>query len=652
MVDRCGIRRDGAADRARHRSGGPADDRAERSPGAGLEYPANPLGIWRKRKARGGGYEYRMDVLPAAAQTRLALRLRRQQKPAEAQTPDIAKADLQAAERHRWFEGLPERRKAQARDRLALLLAVRDLQQGGTSRDIAMMDVAASAGVSLRTLYNWAGLVAGLDRADWLPALAPRFTGRTAEVDCDDAAWEALQALYLRPERPNFSDCYRDLKRLAAEQGWSIPSSRTLERRLAEIPITKRVLRREGLQALKELYPAQRRDRGGLHALQAVNADGHKWDLFCRWPDGSIGRPISVFFQDLYSNMALAWRTARVENTATVLLAFGDMVETFGIPDTITLDNGRNFASKWLSGGSPTRYRFKVQDCDPVGVLTQLGVDIHWTEPYSGQSKPIERMFRDFAQSIAKDIRFAGAWTGNTIDAKPENYASKAVPIDVFEAVLAERVAEHNARAGRRTPVCSGRLSFEAAFRLSYQDAIIRKARPEHSRLWLLAAEGVTIRQQDGTLHFEGNRYWHESLLEHLGKKVVIRFDADDLHAGLYVYRLDGAFIAEVPCIEDVGFYSKAEGQAANRARRTWMRAQKEASQTRFSLDDLVALMPTAPEAAEPPEARIVRPTFGNLAMKPSPANDYDQQDEVMASFGRGVRALRLVPENECGADD
>lgn len=614
-----------------------------------LAWPDNASGVWRKRKAKGGGREYRADVLPTAAQTRLAMRQRRAQ-PVATPSPDAAKAERDIAGRHAWFEALPERRKAQARDRLALLLAVRDREQAGASRDLAMMDVAAEGGVSLRTLYNWAGLVAGLDRHDWLPALAPRFTGRIAEVECDDAAWDALQALYLRPEKPNFSDCYRDLQKLAAANGWTIPSARTLERRLADLPVTKRVLMREGVQALKELYPAQRRVRTDLHALQAVNADGHKWDVFCRWPDGFVGRPVSVFFQDLYSNMALSWRTARSENTATVLLAFGDMVEAFGIPDTITLDNGRNFASKWFSGGTPNRYRFKVKDSDPVGVLTQLGTEIHWTTPYSGQSKPIERMFRDFAQSIAKDIRFAGAWTGNTIDAKPENYASAAVPIDLFEAVIAERVAEHNARAGRRSKVCDGRLSFEAAFRLSYQDAVIRRARPEHSRLWLLAAEGITVRQQDGSLNFENNRYWHEALLEHLGKKVVVRFDADDLHAGLHVYRLDGAYIAHAPCIEDVGFYSKAEGQAANRARRDWMRAQKSAAETRFSLDDIVALMPTpaTPEPIDPP--RIVRPVFGNLAATARPANDYDQ-DDVMTDFGKAVRQLRIV-SNENGADD
>lgn len=618
-----------------------------------LEFPANPAGIWRKRRARGGGYEYRMDVLPGAAQTRLAMRLRRQAKAAE---PERADGSAEVLERHRWFDALPERRKSQARDRLALLLAVRDLQLAGTSRDIAMMEVAASAGVSLRTLYNWAGLVAGLDRADWLPALAPRFTGRTAEVELPEGAWQAFAADYLRNERPTLESCYRRLQGLAKAKGWQLPSAKTFERRVAALPRTTVVLAREGVEALRRLYPAQERDRSSFHALEGVNADGHKFDVFARWPDGEVSRPILVGFQDLLSGMVLSWRIARTENAATVLLAFGDLVETWGIPDHCWLDNGRNFASKWFTGGTPNRYRFKVRENDPNGVLTALGVEVHWTTPYSGQSKPIERAWRDFADSISRHPAFAGAWTGNTIDAKPENYASKAIPIDQFETVVAEGIAEHNARLGRRSKACGGRLSFAQVFNASYADAIIRKASPEQCRLWLLAAEGVAVRK-DGSVHLEGNRYWHERLIDHIGHKVVLRFDPDALHDGVHVYRLDGAHIVEAPVIEAVGFADTTAAREHARARKSWIRAQKELlkSERRLSIEELAAMLPAAEADAPAPAPKVIRPTFGNLAVaaSPRPASepDYDQ-DEVMESFGKGLRALRLVPTNEYGADD
>jgi hypothetical protein len=45
----------------------------------------------------------------------------------------------------------------------------------------------------------------------------------------------------------------------------------------------------------------------------------------------------------------------------------------FGIPVHCVLDNGRGFASKWITGGNATRFRFKVQAEDPTGLLVGLG---------------------------------------------------------------------------------------------------------------------------------------------------------------------------------------------------------------------------------------------------------------------------------------
>ena len=74
------------------------------------------------------------------------------------------------------------------------------------------------------------------------------------------------------------------------------------------IPEHQRVLLRQGVDALRRMFPAQQRDRGVFHAMEAVNADGHTWDVFVKWPDQTVGRPHMVAFQDLYSGKILAWR--------------------------------------------------------------------------------------------------------------------------------------------------------------------------------------------------------------------------------------------------------------------------------------------------------------------------------------------------------
>jgi len=447
-----------------------------------LEWPGNPKGVWRKREGRGGGFEYRSAVLNSQAQAALERKL------AKAMLPEKPKRDLKSdlARSSIWqtYERANDRLKAKAKQRLDALLAVEKLIDAGHDRFLAMMVTSKEFGVAERTLWEWRKRCYGCPREDWLAYLVPSYSGRKSEAECDPQALDFIKADYLRQDCPPFSDCYRRLASVAAENGWTIPSEKTLKRRIDALPEAVKVAGRQGEQALKRLYPAQERDKTALLPMEAVNADGHKFDVFVDWPgEKSPIRPVLVAFQDIYSGKIVSWRLDRSENAHAVLLAFGDMVETWGIPEHVVLDNGRNFASKWITGGTVNRYRFKVKADDPDGVMTNLGCQVHWATPYHGQAKPIERAFRDLASSIARDPRFAGAWTGNTIANKPENYGSKSVPLDLFERVVAEGIAEHNTRIGRRAKVADGR-SFEQTFLDAYPDAMVRQVTAEQKRLW------------------------------------------------------------------------------------------------------------------------------------------------------------------------
>nr|WP_276515444.1 transposase domain-containing protein [Ancylobacter defluvii] len=615
------------------------------------EYPAAPDGVWRRREGRGGGYEYRYDVLPTNAKRKLMLAQRRDlAKDVRAE----AKAGLARDARWDWFEALPEVRREKARERLAVLNAVHDLVMAGRARDVAMMHAAAEAKVSLRTLYSWAEMVAGVAKADWLPYLMPRHAGRQAEADCSPEAWEWFKANYLRQAEPSVAHCYRQLQAVARAQGWTIPSQKTLARRIAALDETTRVFLRKGPEALKRMYPAQERDRSALHALEAVNADGHKWDVFVKFPDGEVTRPCLVGFQDIYSGLILSWRVDKTENKAAVRLAFGDLVETYGIPDHVIFDNGRNFASKWITGGAPTRFRFKVKDDEPAGVVIDLGCQLHWATPYHGQAKPIERAWRDFAGNIARDVRFEGAWTGNSIANKPENYGNRAVPLDLFLQVVSEGVVEHNTRLGRQSKTCNGD-SFTNVFATSYQSSPIRQASPMQRLKWLLPAEAITARKPDGALILAGNRYWAEFLLNHIGRKLVLRVDPQALQQDAHVYELNGSYLGKAPCIEAAGFFDTDAARAHARARTEFLRAAKAmaTAERKMTLDQVAELMPRI-ETPELPETRIVRPYFGNAAVALQPANEFEaeaSEDSFFHQFNQKAARFRVV-RNEDGAGD
>jgi hypothetical protein len=601
--------------------------------------PEHENTLWRHRAGRGGGVEYHVSRLPIEAQSAIALRAPANDQP---DTRKAKKARIERSEIWAWFERLPEKKRQAAAERAQILDAWARLSET-KPKTLAAMLIARQSDIAVATLNNWADLVLGVARADWAPYLAPRHAGCSAKADCATAAWDYLRADYLRPERPTFAACFRRLEKVAQAQGWTLPSARTLQRRLEDIPEGVRVAGREGVEALKQLFPAQERSRAHFHALEAVNVDGHKWDVFVRWPDGDIGRPMMVAFQDLYSGKLLAWRVDKSENKESTRLAFGDIVEQFGIPDKCWLDNGRAFASKWISGGTPNRYRFKVKDEEPLGLLTLLGVEMHWTAPYSGQSKPIERAFRDFAGDTAKHPKFAGAYVGNSPMAKPENYGSAAVPLDVFLQVVGEAVVEHNSREGRDTDVCRGR-SFDAAFSESYAAAPIRKATDAQRRLWLMAAESVLCARRDGSITLEGNRYWSGCLTGLRGSRVTVRFDPQVLHQDLHVYAPDGRYLGAAECVEAVGFDDVEAAKTHARARNAWMRAQKIAleAEKKMSLAQVAALLP---ETAAPvaPATKVVRPVFGNTALKPRETTENEQTEaEILLMRGLNNR-LRAV---------
>lgn len=534
------------------------------------------------------------------------------------------------------FERLPEKSKAEARRRLGLIETVERIVEAGTPRMQAARRTAQDSGEHPATLRRWRRQVKGLARPDWLPALAPGYAGRTATAECSPEAWDVFKADYLRLECPASAACYERLKRIAAERGWTVPSLRTLMRRLGrEVPRGAFVLARRGREEMDRIYPAQERDKSALHALEAVNADGHKFDVFVRWADDTVGRPVMAAWQDVYSGKLLSWRVDRTESAELIRLAIGDMVERYGIPVSAYLDNGRGFASKWITGRMKWRHRFKVKPEEPQGVLTQLGVQVHWATPYHGQAKPIERAFRDLCETVAKHPSFSGAYTGNNPTAKPEDYGSRAIPIDDFLAVLTSELHAHNQRQGRRSKVCAGR-SFDEAFNASYSHAEIRKATAEQRRLWLLAAEGLTAQQPSGHVQLLGNRFWSEALIPFAGRPVVARFDPQRLQEPVHVYTPDGRYVGLAECVHAAGFAdlgAAREHAQAKAGLRKATRAQL-AAERRLTAAEVGAMLPDA-EEAETPGASVLRIAFGT----PSPAQE-QQDEEADGLFGRAVAAM------------
>lgn len=602
---------------------------------------------WESRKRDfGKGVEYAFTSLPASARVALLLR-------AEDQDPAPVWTEADRAEAWARYGHARQNLKDVALRRMRALDAVVELQRGGAPLLRARSLVAANLhddqvrGASPGSLARWAKLTAGVPRCDWLPVLLPTYAGRSARADCHPEAWATLKALYLTRRAPDFSTCYRRLERAAKAHQWTIPSERTLLRRMrSEVTVPEMAWLRDGQEALEKLFPAQRRDRSHFAAMERVNGDGVLFVPWCIWPNGELARPKVWVWQCLGTGKILAWRADVSENTDMLRLAFGDLVDRWGLPRAVYLDNTMAAANTVMTGGVHRRYRFAVRDEPIVGILPQCGVEVCFVKPAHGQSKPIERAFRDLRQLIDHHPKYGAQGT-----------KAHPLPIADWLAIFEAEIAAHNAQTGRRGGNFNGR-SFDAVFAESYARATVRKATAEQRRLWLLAADKVTVNRADGSIALGRgpmgeNRYWAESLLAHMGRKVVARFDPQKLHDPVHVTTLDGTYIGAAECTWRAGFDDSETGRAYHRARNRFEKASKEAARARQAMSELEAIRKVPdvipPDAPTPAviEGAFGRPTLAAEAAPPPPARTGTDDADTVVDFDRWcIEQAQRLKEN------
>lgn len=608
-----------------------------------------------KRFAGNGGDQYRVDLasLPAQAQARYWLgQVKRQsladrrafleqlnlgeqlerevahaagiKRRPEAIEPLPITPDEWRVLRER-FERLPAALKEEARRRERALQALHEYIDGGRPRMASFGAVAEEFDEHPNTIRRWLKLVRNQVQADWYLLLAPAYACEGApKAECPAPAWSYILEQWLVQSKPALTAVYRRATKEAAWRGWGeLPSLKTIARRIeSEVPRATVVLRREGEKALEKLYPAAERDFSTLAGHEMWESDGRRCDVFVRFPDGEVRRPILMVWREVHSRYVLGWAAGKTENTPLVRSSMRDaMLRSRSLPREFLMDNGRAYASKEITGGQPNRYRFKVNADDVLGVTTLLGIKPAWAMPGHGQSKPVESFWRTIAETD-KRAEFAGAYCGNRPDAKPEEFAdfkpSKAIPLQDYLAAVSEDIEAFLDRAHRGDGM-DGRSPREVYDELM-GSAVVRTPTAEQIRLCLEAAENKTLDAHDRSVTVLGNRYWSEELSE-LKKRgpYTVRYNADDASEPVAIYDGD-RFICEARLVQRTGFRDQEAAKAHIRARNAFKKAARVQAKSLAQQADAAnwdlpkSPTPVAPQAGVPHAANaklaeLVRPT-------------------------------------------
>lgn len=620
---------------------------------------------WAKRQregVKGKTYEYAFNSLPQNVQAEYLLKHSETAKNTAKPTACQAKA-LNYLPEVIWspFDKASEKQREEAQQKLQLLHKVDDLIQHGIKLMDALEQVANKFNVAKGSLKRWYYKVRAFERSDWLPLLIDKHgTKRPAqEAEFTPEAWEAFKADYFRNERPQFGSCYERLKRAAREQNWVIPSKSSVKRKIErEIPKVQQVFLRDGEHALSQYYPAMQRSVAELDALEWINGDGYQHNAFVEWHNGDIVRPKTWIWQDVRTRKILAYRVDLSENSDTIRLSLMDLIWQYGIPKKCTIDNTRAAANKWMTGGVKNRYRFKVKEDDVKGIIPLLGMELYWTSIQfgkgHGQAKPIERAFSHggLGELVDKHPKLAGFYAGENIYNKPDNYngGKAGASYDDFILALEDGIRTFNEREGRETEICQGVYSFNQVFERDYAKASVRKASVEQMRVLMLMSEATSLRK-DGTfelevggkVHNRRNRYLCTDLIGSPYKKVVVKFDPQDLHNKVWVYSTEMVYLGEAECTERVAFGDKAAGREHDKARKQWVKAQKQAAKAQQTIDaqEAARYLPEFEGEEEAPQPSIIQliEREGSTLRKVDVWVD-DEEDPIAQAQQRALREI------------
>lgn len=485
------------------------------------------------------------------------------------------------------------------------------VRQGG-QRSAAMAAFARRADKPVRTLQRWrrqyqdkglAGLIDNRGRGDSLgPVISPD-------------AWNEFLSLYLDLRQPTVTSCLRNIDFINRQQnkGWTIPGLRTLQNYVNDhIPMPVAVLHREGLAAYEaKCAPYIETDMDSIEPGAVWIGDHHQCDCWVRYR-GKWIRPWLTVWEDMRSRVIVGVKVTASPNSTTILQAFRAGVERFGPPESVKIDNGKDYDSQMWTGVTKTQRLTKQVRLDETlvaGLYAMMNVSVSFAIPYHPQAKAIERWFDTLEGQFVKTIP---TYCGKDTNRRPEDLwdylktgkaVDEAMELNDFAEVLAQyiEVYNHTAHTGRgmngSTPIQM--MAHRTARRVMDASALDLLLRNWTSEL-TVGKNGVTVK---------GLTYgkYDAALMMHQGRKVRCSYDAEDM-SQISVYDANSyqlLAIAEQSSL--VGYGAAASEEDLREAMRAKTKATRTVKQykpaSRIANTDLTSL--TIAAMAE----RTVEPT-------------------------------------------
>lgn len=322
-------------------------------------------------------------------------------------------------------------------------------------------------------------------------------------------AWEYFYALYMTQQKRTVQWCHKQTKKVYPD----IPSVKTFQRRVQDIPYYAIKLNREGETAFRDALPSMQRSRLNINSNDVWFSDHHLFDVFVRNKKGKAVRLwLTVFFDARSNKVVGALIRDAAPNATAIKQCFRMSVEQNGLPNEVYFDNGKD-------------YRSKDFDRDyPHSLVNRLGINVIYATPYHGQAKTVERFFG----TVEK--QFGPMWDtycGKDAKQRPENMRKSNEKIAGDAPTMAEFITAfyvwldeyHN------TPSRGQDMDGKTPNQVYEENLKLRRVVSDHEALRLICGNSVERTVQKNGICMFNNFYYNDTLLRYVGQKVFAVYD-------------------------------------------------------------------------------------------------------------------------------
>ena len=275
--------------------------------------------------------------------------------------------------------------------------------------------------------------------------LLARYGNNSGRTIIANKYFDYFKTLYLVEGAPSLQSCWDLTLGYAMQQEPNFnkkmfPTPITFKRRLErEIPKQSIYMARYGESAWNRKFGGYiERDYSSVVCGKVWVSDHAQIDVACLTSDGNVVFPWVTAWRDYKSGKWLGWiLQCGHPNSDLIFQSFYYAVETYGLPNDVIIDNGKDYRSKDFAGGRK-KINVETNEAKTTSMLAELNVDVHFALPYNAQTKPIERDFLKIKELLSKHC--VGYRGGNVVE-RPEKLAKeikdgKIIPFEKFKEIF------------------------------------------------------------------------------------------------------------------------------------------------------------------------------------------------------------------------